>query len=769
MMRTLAVASAVGLAAVSMSWSAAVLALGLGDVDVRSRLNERFVATIPLDAATPEDLESLVVKIASPEEFARRGVDRSELINTLRFERIGSRIQVASAQAIRDPFMNFIVEARWNGGRLLREYTVLLDPPGSAPPPAASAPAATVAAPTPLPLPTAATAAATAERPERYGPVQPAQTLWSIAKLFRRDPAVTMDQMLLAIYNGNPTAFGGGSINHLLSGEVLVVPSTAEALAIDAATAHDRVTQLRAGGASGAVAAAVAVPKPAAAHPIASPEPASVSAPPPATSVPAPELSEPPQVAVTAGPQADAGAGEVPASPAVDAEAPPAAPAPAGVVAADTPVAAAAEAAVPVVAASPSVNDPVINEDLLPLALIGGLLLLIVALLVLRRRQGRDADAKKGPAASREMLPPGPDLLLEQPWTRAPVVRPAVDASAAEEVPTAAPARGPELSRRDHDSAVAAPVAPPAITAAADLGPSLDAGDPLTEADFHLAYGLYDEAAQMLQKAIAAAPERGELKMKLAETYSAAGNAPAFQTLAEGMIDKVTPGDWQKLSVMGRALLPESPLFGGVPSEAPAEPSPDLSVIDFDLDVDLSGNEPPTDAMPAPPPVDMPLVAIPDPVTESLLRPLDEPIVEFDLPPATLPAPPIVLVEPEPLPPLPPVAVPAAEVSPAPLDIDLSSFDLDDDFSGARVDAGLVKPAQPFLEIPIDESAFTVDPEPESEVIGGDEIDTKLDLARAYADMGDLDAARTLLAEVEISGSDRQQQEARALSQRLQG
>lgn len=54
-------------------------------------------------------------------------------------------------------------------------------------------------------------------------------------------------------------------------------------------------------------------------------------------------------------------------------------------------------------------------------------------------------------------------------------------------------------------------------------------------------------------------------------------------------------------------------------------------------------------------------------------------------------------------------------------------------------------------------------------MIGGDEIDTKLDLARAYADMGDLDAARTLLAEVEISGSDKQQQEARALSQRLQG
>ena len=103
------------------------------------------------------------------------------------------------------------------------------------------------------------------------------------------------------------------------------------------------------------------------------------------------------------------------------------------------------------------------------------------------------------------------------------------------------------------------------------------------------------------------------------------------------------------------------------------------------------------------------------------------------------------------------------------LDIDLSSFDLDDDGSGSRADAGLVKPA-PAWASPADEPPpFEFEPEPESEVIGGDEIDTKLDLARAYADMGDLDAARALLAEVEIAGNDRQQQDARALSQRLQG
>ena len=98
-------------------------------------------------------------------------------------------------------------------------------------------------------------------------------------------------------------------------------------------------------------------------------------------------------------------------------------------------------------------------------------------------------------------------------------------------------------------------------------------------------------------------------------------------------------------------------------------------------------------------------------------------------------------------------------------DIDLSSFDLDDESAGVKVDPGLVEFTLSDLEIAADEPLA----EPESEVIGGDEIDTKLDLARAYADMGDLDAARALLAEVVTGGSDKQQQEARALGQRLKG
>lgn len=824
MMRTRAAASAVGLAAVSLFWSAGLQALGLGDVEVRSRLNERFAAAIPLDAASREDLDSLVVQIAAPEEFARRGIERSEQVGSLRFERNGSRILVGSAQAIRDPFLNFIVEARWNGGRLLREYTVLLDPPSSSPAPAAAAAAPrTITAPTPLPLPTPARSqeapASAAGTPARYGPVQATQTLWSIAKLLRSDPAVTMDQMLLAIYNANPTAFGGGSINYLLSGEMLAVPSTAEVLAIDAASAHEQVTRLRASGKP----PAAAVSRPAATLADLGPAPAPAATPPPPAAVPVPDGAA--STPMPAEPAAAAAPGEGLADGGV---APPSAaltPADAGTppTAAEQPsdgepaaASAAADHAVPPVvapAASPAA-DTATNlmgqlKDL-PWLPIGGLLLLIGLLLVLRQRRAASSTTA---AATRTALAATPDLLLERPWSRAPAPAsepPAPDQPATDPTPAEAVAPGtPTL-----DPPVATAVAPPADEplpghdGTADLAPLLDSSDALAEADFHLAYGLYDEAAQMLKKAIAAEPARADLVIKLAETYSAAGNAAEFQALAENLEGSATPETWQKIKVMGRALLPELPLFGGQPSLAePAElllPPPvsspssangDLSVIDFDLDAELPGEAAPVPAPPLPAaapepepePVltladEQPSATMADPVTESLLRPLDEPVVEFDLPPAAPPA----LVVSEPLLELPPpelnlpplglappviIELPAAPASepPAVLDIDLSSFDLDDDGSGSRADAGLVKPASAWAPPADEPPPFEFEPEPESEVIGGDEIDTKLDLARAYADMGDLDAARALLAEVEIAGNDRQQQDARALSQRLQG
>ena len=121
--------------AISLALSpAGVSALGLGDIHPRSVLNQGFKADIDLVAVKPGELEDVKVSLASPEAFERAGVERPYLLSKLRFkpERKpdGSAvIRVTSRQPIREPFLNFLVEVNWPKGRLVREYTVLLDPP----------------------------------------------------------------------------------------------------------------------------------------------------------------------------------------------------------------------------------------------------------------------------------------------------------------------------------------------------------------------------------------------------------------------------------------------------------------------------------------------------------------------------------------------------------------------------------------------------------------------------------------------------------------
>ena len=107
--------------------------LGLGEIEVNSALNQRLNAEIELLSAEPEDTENIIVKLASRKEFSRAGLDRPYLLNDLRFksEIIDgvAHIKVSSGSPIREPFINFLIEIDWPNGHLLREYTVLLDPP----------------------------------------------------------------------------------------------------------------------------------------------------------------------------------------------------------------------------------------------------------------------------------------------------------------------------------------------------------------------------------------------------------------------------------------------------------------------------------------------------------------------------------------------------------------------------------------------------------------------------------------------------------------
>ncbi len=152
-------------------------ALGFGRIVVHSALDEPLDADIELISPTPEDITNLKVKLASPEAYLRAGIDRSYLLGDLRFrlrqdEQGKYYIHVSSKQRIKEPFLNFLLEMNWQNGRMVREYTVLLDPPdriqrqpAMVEPPATHAPV-----PAPIPAPAAVVDAAPIPAPQAEAP-----------------------------------------------------------------------------------------------------------------------------------------------------------------------------------------------------------------------------------------------------------------------------------------------------------------------------------------------------------------------------------------------------------------------------------------------------------------------------------------------------------------------------------------------------------------------------------------------------------------------
>src|SRR5271156_4670224 len=140
-----------GLLSLSSLWSNSSFALGLGEIHLNSALNEPMNAEIDLIAATPEELTALRATLAGRDSFTRYGIDRPPFLSTLTFKVGKSKdgrdvLLVHSTDAIPEPFVTFLVEVNWDRGRLMREYTVLLDPPVYTPGERASS-AAPVAAP----------------------------------------------------------------------------------------------------------------------------------------------------------------------------------------------------------------------------------------------------------------------------------------------------------------------------------------------------------------------------------------------------------------------------------------------------------------------------------------------------------------------------------------------------------------------------------------------------------------------------------------------
>ena len=103
-------------------------------------------------------------------------------------------------------------------------------------------------------------------------------------------------------------------------------------------------------------------------------------------------------------------------------------------------------------------------------------------------------------------------------------------------------------------------------TISSETAINLDQGDPLAEADFHMAYGLYDQAADLIRIAISREPNRRDLKLKLLEVFFVWGNKDQFLLTARDLAEsraEAAPGEWEKILIMGKQLAPEDPLFSG--------------------------------------------------------------------------------------------------------------------------------------------------------------------------------------------------------------
>jgi pilus assembly protein FimV len=554
-------------------------------------------------------------------------------------------IRLRSTQAMIEPFVTVLVEVNWARGKLVREYTMLLDPPVYTPGQAAGA-SAPVAAPTAGDSARAGAISRAAEPAEQAVPTESPQdspnesrsaasvqsaaagssrvvrrgdTLSGIAGEVSGGDTRASRRWMVAIYRSNPRAFDG-NMNILRSGAELQIPDNSTVEGISASDATSEIRQQYAAwrgtvAPTGEVAAEEPgrlklVPPAAAAAAGAG---ASTAAPAnPALQARVRELeaqlvesrrlielrnSEVAQLQARLASQQGARAPAAEPTPAGPAEPTPPAESPET---AQTPPAEETPAAEPTPATPPPEDaaKPAASETPAEGSLLdkvkefwwAGVALLVALLALLglrawRARQQSEFDDSLGRLASgdagREFnagdtapiraIGPEPGFLVEETGTHE---RPRFTAG-----PGDAPIAPPNVATED--------------TISSETAINLDQGDPLAEADFHMAYGLYDQAADLVRIAIAREPDRRDLKLKLLEVFFVWGNKEQFLCTARelaGTRDQAAPGEWEKIVIMGKQLAPEDELFGSSASYgAAAAGGVDLDLeggqsrVDFDL------------------------------------------------------------------------------------------------------------------------------------------------------------------------------------------
>jgi pilus assembly protein FimV len=619
---------------------AGALALGLGDIHLKSALNAPLDAEIDL-TATAEELRGLKVALASRESFARYGLDYPAYFDTVTLVPGKSGdghdvLQVHSNAVATEPFATLLIEATWARGRLVREYTVLLDPPvftGDKPSAAAAVAAPEVAsqarsgsverpAPSQQEAPSAPSEPVAPSAPAPAMPASPVSsdnyvvqrgdTLSAIAA--QHYPNAERERALVALYNANPTAFEG-NMNVLHAGASLRVPDEASLASIAPGEAKSEVsTQYHAWAGTHADGGhlhlvppsepGTAPPGKAAAGETAALQqrvttlegqlteaqrllevknaelaqlqkqlnPGNAAPPAPPPSVKTPEVAQNPPAKETPAPVATA-----------PAEAPPPAPTPAA-----KPVPPKHAQAVAAHEEGGGLLDWLISKWYVLLAVLVAVMAAIFG--VRRVKAGREQDFSR---TFDRLGPPFDAGAASRPAETQPMrtLQSRQDSSFVVEESGTHPV--PRMGGGESAPLRAAPVAVDDALSASGTAVALDQGDPLAEADFHMAYGLYDQAADLVRIAISREPQRRDLQLKLLEVYFVWGNKDQFLSLARELSanrDQAMAGEWEKIVIMGRQIAPDDALFasaGGLAGVGNA--GVDLNLeggqnrVDFDL------------------------------------------------------------------------------------------------------------------------------------------------------------------------------------------
>ncbi len=822
--------------------------LGVGGIDVKSSLSEPLNAEIKLFSVRPGEGENIRVQLATLKEFTTAGIDRPLILSYLKFKVVekgdgNAYIKVYSERAIREPFLDFLVDVDWPSGRLLREYTLLLDPPIFAQRKAAPVQTPVVAAPTRIireekPVPVAPVTFATAPVPtapvitrsreddlfprieidtvpqqdfdrsprvaaiptftgDTYK-VKKSQTLWSIAEAVRPDDSVGVSQMMIALQNANPDAFTNNNINGLKSGFVLRIPDLEAIQAIDRKQAVQLAKQQHALWRSAQDNLTTSV------------------TPSGTTKTTTGSARKSPTTSKLQGSTVKL---VTPDSKAVGAQG----------VGADDSASSEKLALVNEQLASKSKENNELQGRVKSLQDQIGSMERLLELKddSLSDLQSKLSDAKPvtTPTPVVEAIPE-PVVEEKKPAPVKPVVKPIVSDNnkvnpyALDEISKAkVPAPKPDIQKPvesslfDDPIILAAMIAvliavlaivwlamqrrrnnmqfpesilsgkPPVSTTTtamntetsllSDFAPSAMDGalesdssevDPSAEADVYIAYGKHQQAEELLLTAIEEEPERLDLRLKLMEVYHATGNADSFLTHAmqlNNSMDDQNTALWDKAVVMGRELCPGNELFGADESGHEDDFSDLEGIADLDDDLDLSLD---MDDITSSADTDSEALSIDKDDSDDELS-LDMELESFesstdedddltlDMDELSLELEDIGSEDSK--------EIETTEEPESSIDFGDLELELDETDSADPVDTASAIEADDTLDMDVD--AVDVD----DAMLGMDEVATKLDLAKAYIDMGDPDGARAILDEVLTEGSDDQQSEAKGLIDQL--